>query len=145
MVRIRKEIEEKITNLLFDFYFEELSENKIRIKNLDAILEVESINKKSSKQLLLGLLREYVLHLPLSTNYNFLENLEALFTKGELRYDDASSNFLLFASESYGLVLFDGQKYFLNKDIVEVLRKFKHDPKHRDSLKHLPYLKVKSD
>lgn len=145
MVRIRKEIEEKITNLLFDFYFEELSENKIRIKNLDAILEIESINKKSSKQLLLGLLREYVSHLPLSTNYNFLENLETLFTKGELRYDHVSSNFLLFASECYGLVFFDGQKYFLNKDIIEVLRKFKYDPKHRDLLKHLPYLKVKSD
>lgn len=131
---------------LFNFYFNEKSENEIYDSYSGFTIEKESKGNLSLKETIFVLLRSYVAYLvqrsSISRDGNFYEKAKELFMHGETITDP---NLSLLASCSYGLIEYRNGNYILSKHIFSVLNQFRYNPNLRREMKSLPTVRIKKE
>lgn len=146
----KEELVDKLTNMLYNFYFKEKSENKVVLKLADK--EVISVEKQSANNVTLRedihrLLREYSTYLvstfyPAFKDHEFNKKIEKLFA-----HEAVGSGMYMpsMASVSYGLIeRYDGCLR-LSEDIISVLKRFRYDRKSKSKTMSFPLMLAATD
>ncbi|MEM7825530.1 MAG: hypothetical protein QW412_01570 [Candidatus Aenigmatarchaeota archaeon] len=128
-----KEAIKKLSEILFNFYFEEKGSDEIYDKFSGKSIK-KVMNKKTLKEHYLekfyALIKYFFNIFKLQRNVKVYEKIKSLFEFGE---EDIDKELLVFASMSYGLIEYNekNNKLILSRRINQVLEKFIYNKKKR--------------
>jgi len=143
----KDELVNDLTNMLYNFYFEEKSENEIALKLTGK--EVISIVKDPKggvtlKEDIHRILGEYSTSL-VNAAYSAFNNLESYKKIKEMFVHEivGSTPYLpSVASVSYGLIECNRKGWRLSGDIISVLKRFRYDPRSKLKSRAFPLMQV---